>query len=264
MAENRRKEIGIRTATFNPVDAIKHKRFKKFSILNYKYVSLWGINCIIMKKTTMKTKISVKTIVRYIRDFSIVVAGIAVTLYVNDKVTNKGEKRDLKLYLNAIMLEMEENIKIINEEIDYWQASAKYTDYLRSTPKKSLDRDSLLTYRETWFWTKSSTFKANAFEMFKNSGIMRLVDNKELLMSLWDAYTDLTQLKQVLDWVFQNKWDEMKQELSTNDAGVINLSSAPMYNFFSVGTPTTMLQACESTLKKIEDVVAMLNKELSD
>jgi len=35
-----------------------------------------------------QTKISVKTVVRYIRHFSIVVAGIVVTIYVNEQVNN--------------------------------------------------------------------------------------------------------------------------------------------------------------------------------
>jgi hypothetical protein len=51
-----------------------------------------------MKKLNMKTKISMKAILRYIRDFSIVVGGVAVTLYVTDRATYRSEKRDIKLY----------------------------------------------------------------------------------------------------------------------------------------------------------------------
>jgi hypothetical protein len=134
-----------------------------------------------------KQKLSMKTIVRYIRDFSIVVAGIAVTLYVNDKVTNQGEKRDIKLYMNAIKMELEENIKTFDEAIENLQPSLRYSEYLLAHPKDSLNKDSVKNKffnddNNGIFETYTYTFKTNAFEMFKSSSAMRLVDDKDLLL----------------------------------------------------------------------------------
>ncbi|MDR0506440.1 MAG: hypothetical protein LBH32_06450 [Dysgonamonadaceae bacterium] len=56
-----------------------------------------------------KLKIPAKKIGNYLRDFSIVVAGIAVTLWVQSWLTTRSEKKDMALYMNALKLEMEYN-----------------------------------------------------------------------------------------------------------------------------------------------------------
>ena len=91
------------------------------------------------------------TFVRYVRDLSIVVAGIAVTLYASDRVSGRSEKRDLKLYLNAIKLEIEENIKTLDEAIEGLQPSIRYSDYLKSHDKESLDKDTIISYQSAYY-----------------------------------------------------------------------------------------------------------------
>jgi hypothetical protein len=161
-----------------------------------------------------KTKIPFATIIKYLRDFSIVVAGIAVTLYVNDRVTYRSEKRDLALYLNAVKLELEENVNDIDELVASMQKSIGYADYLRSHDKKSLHTDTIMSYaRNGIYLIQGITFKVNAFEMLKLSGTMRLLEDKELLLAVWKAYTDLDELHTVLEMGYQMKMEEMKKEL---------------------------------------------------
>jgi len=197
------------------------------------------------------------TIVRYVRDLSIVVAGIAVTLYTSDRVSGRSEKRDLKLYLNAIRLEIEENMKTLDEAIEALQPSIKYTNYLRSHDKKSLDGDTINSYQSDYYSYHSYTFKTNAFEMFKSSGVMRLVDDKELLLLLWDVYDELTSVQETFDTFFPIKWEDMKKEISLLLDGQ-KLKTAPMYNFYFMGMPLDMMQPCERALKKAKVMVLML------
>ncbi len=200
-----------------------------------------------------------KAIVRYIRDFSIVVAGIAVTLYVNYKVTNQDEKRDLRLYLNTIKMELEENIKVFDEVIEYMQPSIRYADYVRSHDKKSLNRDTLNVYVNVFSSSKSFTFNTNAFEMFKTSGIMRLVDDKDLLLSIWDVYTSINDLEEYLDLGFQTKYDEMKKLLALTKQG--DVKDAPLRDFYTDSNMTyMMLQMSEETLKKSKEMVLKLEE----
>jgi hypothetical protein len=214
-----------------------------------------------MNKMDDKSKFSLKTAVRYFRDFSIVVAGIAVTLYVNYQVTNQGEKRDIKLYLNAIKLEIEENIKILDVAIEGLQPSLKYSDYLKSHDKKSLDKDTLISYQAAFYTISAYSFKTNAFEMFKNSGVMRLVDNKELLLSLWDVYDELTSVKETTEVFFPIKLEDIKKEISLLLDGQ-EIKGAPMYNYHVTGMPYQVLRPCESALKKAKELLLTLEKEL--
>lgn len=213
-----------------------------------------------------KQKFSMKTTMRYLRDLSIVVAGIAVTLYVNDKVTNQGEKRDLKLYLNAIKMELEENIKIIDDAIEVLQPSLRYAEYLVSHPKDSLNKDTIVSRffsDNAILTTQTCTFKTNAFDMFKSSGVMRLVNDKDLLLSLWDMYDYFNVTKEIVDWNFKTKWEDVKKELSTVEIGKDNDSDKPpLYSYHIIGVPGSLLNTYEEVLRKTKEMVLMLENEL--
>jgi hypothetical protein len=203
-----------------------------------------------------KVKIPMQTIVRYIRDFSIVVAGIAVTLYTSDRVTGKSEKRDLSRYMNAVKLEMEENINTLEDVIERLQPSIRYTQYLNTHDRKSLDKDTLQYYAMTCCYSfYSPTFKTNAFEMFKSSGMMRLITDKELLLLLWDVYDVLGSIKDEFDVMFPIKWEDIKRETTLIMEG--KEVEVPMYNFYRMGLPYDMLRPCERALEKSREVVVM-------
>jgi len=204
-----------------------------------------------------------KTIIRYIRDFSIVVAGIAVTLYVNYRITNQGEKRDINLYLNAIQLEMEENIKTLDKAIEYIKPSVRYSQYLQTHDKESLDNDTIKSYLSVFYSSQSFTFKTNAFEMFKSSGVMRLMNDKELLLTIWDVYAELSDVKELLDWGDQIKTNDLIKEASgaivVKDRGpVLSTENAPMYSFYIIGIPENMLNGCEEVMPKLKHLVEKL------
>ena len=203
-----------------------------------------------MKK---QVKTSMRTIVRYIRDFSIVVAGIAVTLYVNDRVTNQGEKRDVKRYLNAIIFEMEENIKYLDEKADNFQNSVNYANYLRSHKKSKLVSDSINKYSDAIFSIITLSFKTTAFEMFKSSGTMRLIDNKELLLSIWETYSTLEKTKSGYDIVNQVKMDEINKTFLLKEEEKKDV--IPMYKFHYYGYAEQMQVICISASQELKEVL---------
>ena len=162
-----------------------------------------------------KTKFSFEQIGKFSREVCVVVIGVAITLSASYWITNRNEKSNMALFLNAIKLELEENIKILDETNEtFIQPGVRYMDYLiRSHDKHSLNLDSLkfygIYYGGTIYNCSSITFKANAFEMLKTSGYMRLVDRKELLLSIWDTYSILAEMKEIFD-----KYSDIKTEES--------------------------------------------------
>ena len=147
-----------------------------------------------------KIKIQTGKIGKFLREIVVIVIGVAITLSASYWITNKKAERDMSLSLSMIKLELEENIRILEEANNNMiQTSINYSDYLRSHKKESLDLDSLRFYRErTVFNTTPVTVKTNAFDMFKSSGNMSLVKDKKLLLSLWESYTKLANMKQWL------------------------------------------------------------------
>ncbi|MDR2972507.1 MAG: hypothetical protein LBU83_11365 [Bacteroidales bacterium] len=210
-----------------------------------------------------KYNIPFDKLVRYIRDLSIVIAGIAVTLYASGWVTKNSEKNDLKLFLNSIKIEMEENIKVIDEAMEFIQPCLKYSEYLQTNDKKSLSADTIMKYLPNIYYSRSFSFKTNAFEMFKSSGSMRLMNNKELLLSIWDVYTELADLKDFFDWYDKTKTDDMIKEVSSvivvkNKELDFNKSIIPMYNFYLIGLPENVPKECGKVMTKAKELVERL------
>ena len=206
----------------------------------------------------MEEKLSINNLRKLFREVFVVVIGVAITLFASYWLGIRNEERDMALYLNAIKMELEENIKILEAAIENLEPSLRYTDYLQSNDKELLNKDSLMSYQYTYYSFTGYSFKTNAFEMFKSSGIMRLVDDKELLLSLWDVYDEFTSVKETFDWFLPIKWEEIKKETALLLEG--KEVKFPMYNFYYLDMPYQMMLPCGSALKKSKDVVSKLKE----
>ena len=203
-----------------------------------------------------KSKTSMRAIGKYLREVSVVVLGVAITLSLTVWINNKSEKRDVILYLNAIKIELQENIKEIEDNMDFFQEQVRYADYLK-WHGKTLDTANNYKYR--WY-VSTPSMNTYAFEMFKFSGFMRLMDNKELLLSIWKAYNYMSSLENLLQEGFKWKIDEIKQEMYSRSQGE-QFKTMPMYNFYTTPWPYNMLFQCESTLEKLKETVEKLESK---
>ena len=175
-------------------------------------------------------------IYNFLREIAVVVIGVAITLSASYWITNKNAERDVALYLSAIKMELEDNKRILEETNNKKiQVSINYTDYLESHDKKSLNLDSLIYYRDrTMIDFSPIMLKSNAFEMFKISGFMRLVKDKELLLALWETYSFLVETKQAFDGQQQMKFEELKKYLYLNSLPDEELlKDPPLYDFYA-------------------------------
>ena len=206
-----------------------------------------------------KQKSLIRKIGKYLREISVVVIGVAITLSASYWISQRGEKRDLKLYLNAIKLELEENIETLEGAIEDLKPSVRYSNYLGSVDAKSINSDSIDSYGDVFTVLKMYSFQTNAFEMFKNSGLMRLIDDKELLQSLWNMHEHLVGIRIISDWYFQEKWSALKQEIPLLIEEQTS-KIAPMYNFYIMNMPEIMMKHYEKTLKKSKEMVLKLEE----
>ena len=198
---------------------------------------------------------------KYVREVSIVVLGVAITLSVTVWLNNRNEKRDMGLYLNAIKIELEENIKIMDMAIDFLQVEAAYTTYLNSHDIQSYNEDTLEYYvHTTCYYLNKFPLKTNAFEMLKSSHIMRLLDDKELLLSLWNVYIDIDMLNTNFEWYFNTKWGHMEKDLSLIRNGMISFETAPMYNFYIIALTTSGLKDWKAALNDTNETITKLEK----
>jgi hypothetical protein len=217
-----------------------------------------------MKK--MKSKISVKRIGKYFWELSVVVVGIAITLSANNLINILNEKKDLHLHLDAIKLELEENLQTVNDRKAYFERTTRYALYLVTrNPNKSTDDpyavhpDSVKNNTDITYDIHYFVYKTSAFEMFKTSGMMRLTKNEKLMKSIWDSYSGLETLKVYNDNVYTPiKLEELKSEWKESLAK--NEKPIPMYDFFTTGAfDFGLLEMFKDASDNIEQLLSQLN-----
>jgi hypothetical protein len=202
----------------------------------------------------MKNKKPLRKIRVYFRELSIITIGVAITLVISAWISSVNNRKDLKLYLNAVKLELEENKAHFENHRSFLQHSVNYANYLISTDIKSLNIDSVNRYMHIIHFYTVFPLQTSAFEMFKISGMMRLIDDKKLLQSLWRTYNQLGEIKHFLEEIMKYKKDESVREMHSS----FN-PPAPMYYFFIYNMPQIMLMENEKAITAIEK--ALLNFE---
>ncbi len=204
---------------------------------------------------------------KYFREISVVIIGVAVTLSASHWISEKNEKKNMKLYLNTMKTELELNAKNFDYYAKWLQKSVRYAEYLKANDKKNLNRDSLRYYSYTDIdgcgymnfspWSIHS-FITNAFEMFKISSVMSQLSDKELLMHIWNAYTYLEYTRQRIDNNFRMKEDEVMKELELIADG--KPVDVPMRIYYSSDMIYLLVRTCETASLKINKTLSELEK----
>ena len=202
-----------------------------------------------------------KSIGKYLRELSIVVTGIAITIGIGLWVNSKNNEKDLKLNLDAIRLELEENIMYIINRETALLPEYKYAEYLKSNKKNKLDFDIIKKFAQNGYTNVDFIFfKTGAFEMFKSSGAMRLLQNKELMRKIWDTYFWLHRQEVAFEKLTQIKIDEIlkyvEEKKKYPDKQII-----PLYDFYVLGFYEFYYEGIKSTYNQLFE---MLNETLSE
>ena len=219
-----------------------------------------------MQNTMKKSERTFKPIVKYLRELSIVVTGVAITVCLGFLVNSVNNRKDMKQYLLSVRLELEENAENFDFHGKMLQKPVRYANYLNVTDEKSINLDSLHYYMNNdesgygfgYYLLPTATFMTNAFEMLKSSGAMRQIKDKELLLSLWKAYTKIEDTKLNLDKAFQTKGEEVMKWLQL--MAVENRMGIPMQIFYCADLPLAMVQWCEQTSETIKETLSKLEE----
>ena len=213
--------------------------------------------------SNMKSKTLSKKFLKYFRELSIIVIGIVITIGTGLLVNNSNNKKDQQQYLDAIKLELEENARMFDLCTKKLQKSVKYADYISSIDKTSLHEDSLSYYSYTdsyeygigYIQSLSAMFQTNAFEMFKFSGTMRQINDKQLLQEIWRIYALIELAKLNLDRFMQMKEEEANRYRQLYVEGKVN-DVVPMQAFYISGIPGEMVRYCKQTSESIKEMLS--------
>lgn len=142
----------------------------------------------------------------FLREVLVVIIGVAITLYAGGVINDLKEKKDLDLQLNAIYVELEENLSRLDEIIKYHREHELLRNYLFKViadPEK-YNNDSIIKYDRILSTIASFSYKRGAFDMFVNTGAMKLLSDRNQLLEITESYAML-EFKQDNDRVFDLK-----------------------------------------------------------
>jgi hypothetical protein len=213
----------------------------------------------------MNTKDSVKKVAKYFRDFSIVVAGIAVTLWVQSGLNHRSEQKDTALYLNILKQELEDNCIIIDNLIGTMERVKSYIHYISAHDEKTLHPDTIQQYWHVFHEMPGYGYLYDAFEMFKTSGNMRFISDKELLRSIWSIYYSMRAQDEWIALYYRKKMEEVTKENQMEAEGKPPV--IPMYNFYFTFSnkgevESNFIQNAEGLLPLIKEALADIEKLL--
>ena len=125
-----------------------------------------------------KTKFQMFKIVKYLRELSVIIIGIAVTVLTGLWINDRNNTQDIGLYLENIKMELQNNLDDINMVKKYYDFASIYSKYLLTHKMQNLEHDTLSYYNGLTKVLPFFTYKTSAFDMLKSSGMMRLIKDK--------------------------------------------------------------------------------------
>lgn len=160
-----------------------------------------------MNKHSILKRIKELMIGNYLRELSIVIIGVAVTLYAGNVITGIKEKKDLDLQLKAVYSELEENSKRLDPVVEFYQVHENLRRYLYRVLEnpESYSNDSIRKYRRVMSYNATFSYKHAAYDMFINSGAMKLMTDRKQLLEITEGYILLDDFKQSNDGYIQLK-----------------------------------------------------------
>ncbi len=196
----------------------------------------------------------------YFKELSIVIIGVAVTLAASSVISTISEKRDLKLQMNAIYAELEDNLAKVNKLNDFYQDTRKLNEYLMKDYRNpgTAYEDSLMSLNRIVGKVPGFVYKRNAYDMFINSGGMKSFKDKKLLLDITECYA-LLEILNKAHQVFTGSIIELLKDIYSMETekivGNIGIKDFPnFYNFHLMSSAD--YENSELTIKMINKVLS--------
>jgi hypothetical protein len=196
----------------------------------------------------------------YFRELSVVIIGVAVTLYASNAITNAKEQKDLNIQLNAIYAELEYNLQRVNDLIDFYDDVEQLRKYITEDYYNpgQVDGDSIRKYTFVIGRIREFVYKKGAYEMFLNSGAAKLFKDKTLLSDIAECYIMMEGAKNSVNTYMTMKMDVMKKlydfdtKMIMDDIDLKHPMYLSLYNFhLTVSGGGEDLQETKELIEKV-------------
>lgn len=178
----------------------------------------------------------------YLRQFSIVTAGIVVTFIGSNLVSNYSTNKDIRSTMHLIIKELENNkndLILIDRKHDGDRIIAQHLINNKFDVRK-IDEDTLIKYINFVSQLSSFSYSTDALDVLKGSSLMQKIDDKDLLLRVIKAYQGLQNVQESVSEYYSLKRmvilpaalnSEQNERDDIYSSYEMALSSQPMRNF---------------------------------
>ena len=135
----------------------------------------------------------------YMTEMSILVISLAATFYGENLIESYNEAQEDKTTMELVVQELNYDMEELAEMKKQYESEVNFSKALNSVlvQKVVLPQDSLDTYKNfhriSYFWA----LKLSAFDFVKVSGTMQRVEDKELVVQLFECYELMNIIKEL-------------------------------------------------------------------
>lgn len=173
------------------------------------------------------------------------------------------------MQLNAIYSELEENSNRLDPVIEFYHLHENLRSYLYTIIKnpEQYSSDSINKYRKVISYNQGFSYKHAAFDMFVNSGAMKMMVNRNQLLEITECYAMLEEFKISVDnhlelkaEIFSNTYKMDRKKIFEEDYDIRDSEWNMQFNFHTLnngmeGSAVTIKQELEKVLAKVKKQV---------
>lgn len=181
-----------------------------------------------MKKTTWtKVKITVKSwrVGDYIRQFSIVVAGIIVTFWGSDLIAEHTRQKEVRATMLLVAEELEYNRGELHRIKNLLDIDRHMSRLLvdQGMNISEISGDTLWKYGKLFNYFDEFSYRTDALEVLKGSSLMQYISDKRILQDVLQTYFELGRKKRDVSGYYETKTNVlMSLALSAGRKDILN------------------------------------------
>ena len=155
----------------------------------------------------------------YFRQFSIVAAGIIVTFWGNDRITENARQKEVRATMQLITEELEYNKQELRNIKHLLDIERNMSSLLieHKMDISGIPADNLSKYDKLFNNMSELSYKTDALDVLKGSSLMQYISDKRLLQDVLQTYFELGRRKKDVSDYYAAKTDViMKLAMSRN------------------------------------------------
>lgn len=185
----------------------------------------------------MKRKKTICALSKYLRELSIVIIGVLITLFITNTISSINKRSEIDKTLELIKIEMSENLISLTSVQAKWETEQRgYVLILKNIDHiANLPADTLEQLRKIIGDKHAVLPNKDSYEVLKSSSLMQYIQEKTFLRELSGCYEKLEEINQKLQNYSNLKGNGITHLMNNVDHPTLNRwISGSVYDYFQV------------------------------